>query len=76
MTKEEVIAILGKPYKVSFKENDQGVFCEEMYYKEQLWNAGYYWITSVLQMENNKLVLLKQNEEEYYRTVNDKPERK
>ncbi|MDR2230830.1 MAG: DUF2845 domain-containing protein [Flavobacteriaceae bacterium] len=64
MTKEEVIAKFGKPYKSSFEQDKEtGAIEETLFYKEFLYVAGSGEITNILTFKSGKLISLKQGQE-------------
>ncbi|MCL1664604.1 DUF2845 domain-containing protein [Elizabethkingia ursingii] len=64
MTKEEVIAKFGKPYKSSFvQDKETGVIEENLFYRERLYISGTGDITNILIFKSGKLVSLQQGEE-------------
>lgn len=63
MTKKDVISKYGKPYKTSFTYDDQGVLCEELFYKETLYKDTWYEINNILHFKDGKLVSLQQGQE-------------
>jgi hypothetical protein len=63
MTKEEVIALYGKPYKESTFTDNNNVLHEDYYYKEQLFVKRWYEVNNILHFENAILRSLEQGEE-------------
>lgn len=58
MTKEEVIAKFGKPYKSAFSQDK-----ETLFYREFLYISGNSNITNILSFKAGKLTSLKQGQE-------------
>jgi len=76
MTKEEIIAKLGKPYKSSFYVAKDSTLYETLYYKELLTKmSGQSSLISALKFRNNILFSLDQNHEypidDYYLPTNE-----
>jgi outer membrane protein assembly factor BamE (lipoprotein component of BamABCDE complex) len=70
MTKEQVIAKCGRPYKTSAKYDKEMNLQEILYYKEKTWDdGGFSWSTTVtnhlLVFKNNILVAIEQGDEEH-----------
>ena len=64
MTKEQVLAKFGKPYKSSFEQDKEtGAIEETLFYKEFLYVAGSGEITNILTFKAGKLISLKQGQE-------------
>ncbi|MDX8568086.1 DUF2845 domain-containing protein [Elizabethkingia sp. HX XZB] len=64
MTKEEVIAKFGKPYKSSFEQDKEtGAIEETLFYREFLYISGNSNITNILTFKAGKLISLKQGQE-------------
>ncbi|MDV3755611.1 hypothetical protein [Elizabethkingia anophelis] len=64
MTKEEVIAKFGKPYKSAFSQDKEtGVIEETLFYREFLYISGNSNITNILSFKAGKLTSLKQGQE-------------
>ncbi|WP_454059173.1 hypothetical protein [Elizabethkingia ursingii] len=61
MTKEEVIAKFGKPYKSAFSQDkENGGIEETLFYREFLYISGNSNITNILTFKAGKLISLKQ----------------
>ncbi len=60
MAKQDVITKLGKPYKEDYHYTEDSVFIDNLYYKENLWLHGHYYITTILEFKNNILTETKQ----------------
>jgi hypothetical protein len=70
MTKEQVIANCGNPYKKSAKYDKEQNLQEILFYKEKTWDdGGWSWSTTVTNhifvFKNNKLVAIEQGDEEH-----------
>lgn len=64
MTKKEVIALYGKPYKQSTSIDSNHVLHEDYYYKEQLFlRSKWYEVNNILHFQNEVLTSLQQGEE-------------
>jgi ribulose bisphosphate carboxylase small subunit len=69
-TKEQVVAICGKPYKTTAKYDREENLQEIYFYKEKTWDdGGWSWSTTVTNhmfvFKNNKLVAIEQGDEEH-----------
>ncbi|WP_336665247.1 outer membrane protein assembly factor BamE domain-containing protein [Elizabethkingia meningoseptica] len=63
MTKEQVVSLLGKPYKVAMA-SEKDVTYDQLYYKEDIWTGRTYVLTeSILSFKNNVLVKIDQGQE-------------
>ncbi|WP_407482509.1 hypothetical protein [Elizabethkingia meningoseptica] len=63
MTKEKVVSVLGKPYKVTMA-SEKDVTYDQSYYKEDIWTGRTYVLTeSILSFENNILIKIDQGQE-------------
>lgn len=63
MTKEAVISLYGKPYKVSSSVDNNQITHEDLYYKEQLYLGRWYEVNSILHFENSLFKSLEQGKE-------------
>ncbi|OPB94857.1 hypothetical protein BB021_18535 [Elizabethkingia ursingii] len=64
MTKEQVLAKFGKPYKSSFvQDKETGAIEEALFYREFLYISGNSNITNILTFKDGKLISLKQGQE-------------
>lgn len=63
MTKAEVIALYGQPYKQSTFTDSNHVLHEDYYYKEQVFVKRWYEVNNILHFENAILRSLEQGEE-------------
>ena len=64
MTKDQVVTLLGSPYKNALQKNESGKQMETLYYKEQLWTGGTHrLIENILTFEEGKLISIKQGKE-------------
>jgi hypothetical protein len=64
MTKNQVVTLLGSPYKNALQKNESGKQMETLYYKEQLWVGGTHrLIESILTFEEGKLISINQGKE-------------
>jgi len=64
MTKEQVLAKFGKPYKSSFvQDKETGAIEETLFYREFLYITGNSNITNILTFKAGKLISLKQGQE-------------
>lgn len=70
MDKEEVKAILGTPYKISFELNNNNDLTEDIYYKTEIKRGKWTLIVYQCVFKNSKLVALIQKE--YYRETSGK----
>lgn len=63
MTKEQVVSVLGKPYKVAMAA-EKNITYDQLFYKEELWTGKTHVLTeSILSFENNVLVKIDQGQE-------------
>ncbi len=68
MTKDEFIANYGKPLQYNFFNNEKGIFCEELVYKELVFYASEQrQINSIFYFEDGRLVSQEQMEDWDYR---------
>ena len=70
MTKEQVIAKCGKPYKTSAKYDKEKNLQDILFYKEKTWDdGGWSWSTTVANhlfiFKNNELIAIEQGDEEH-----------
>lgn len=64
MTKKEVVALLGSPYKNAVSKNEAGKLKETLYYKEEIWTgARHRLIENRLLFQDEKLVAIEQGKE-------------
>ncbi len=70
MSKNRVIQICGKPYKISARRDRANNLEEVLFYKEKTWDDGF-WSSSttitnhIFIFKNGELVAIEQGEEEY-----------
>lgn len=69
MSKSEVIAACGKPYKEGFDYLENKTLLERLYYKEVIFANKWVEITTILHFEDAKLVSVEQGRE---KPVSDK----
>lgn len=69
LSKEEVIALCGKPYKEAFNYTEDKILVEQLYYKEELFVNKWVEVTTILHFEDSKLVSIEPFRE---RSANDK----
>jgi len=64
MTKKEVVALLGSPYKNAVSKNEEGKLKEVLFYKEEIWTGGRHrLIENKLLFQDEKLVAIEQGKE-------------
>lgn len=64
ITKAELTASHGQPYKQSFFYDDKKVLNEILYYKESLFLNGWYTVNTIFHFENSILISQEQGREE------------
>ncbi|WP_346238144.1 hypothetical protein ABDK00_003610 [Niabella insulamsoli] len=75
MSKEAVIAAVGKPYKQSFTYASDSATLETYYYKEIIWKKNWFEINNLVHFKNGILTSLEQgNEKHLYNSSTVQPD--
>ncbi|MGC4232776.1 MAG: hypothetical protein QM594_07335 [Niabella sp.] len=72
ISKEEVIAVAGKPYKQTFHYGADSSLYETYYYKEPIWKSNWFEVNNMLRFKNGKLESLEQGREKHLYTEHKK----
>lgn len=72
MSKEEITAVAGKPYKQTFHFGADSSLYEIYYYKETIWKNNWFEVNNMLHFKNGKLESLEQGREKHLYTEHKK----
>jgi len=72
MSKEQITALAGKPYKQTFHYGADSTLFETCYYKEVIWKSGWFEFNNLLHFKNGKLESLEQGREKHMYTESNK----
>lgn len=63
MSKQDVLAKFGTPYKMGVHQDTDQLTCETWYYKESVYLKKWYEVTTILRFQGDKLISLEPGKE-------------